>query len=123
MLDLSDPRSFDPRGPGPSDRREADDLDACDALISGLERPRTRERDRAHAHEQEYTMRRALATIGTFRVVPTSDLHDGHGRVGDLSHGDLERMRSAGLARRVTPVEGHRRTLMALTERGRALLE
>jgi DNA-binding MarR family transcriptional regulator len=79
-------------------------------------------------HEHEYELRgsetRALATIGTFRVVPASDLRDDGGRAGDLRHGDLERLSRAGLIRRVAPVEGDRRTaLVALTERGRELLE
>jgi DNA-binding MarR family transcriptional regulator len=79
-------------------------------------------------HEHEYELRgsetRALATIGTFRVVPASDLRDDDGRAGDLRHGDLERLSRAGLIRRVAPVEGDRRTaLVALTERGRELLE
>jgi len=67
---------------------------------------------------------RALATIGTFRFVPASDLRDDHGRQGDVRHGDLERLRQAGLIRRITPAEGERRTaLVTLTDRGRELLE
>src|SRR6266849_8451568 len=128
MSDGPDPRSFDTREPGPSDRREAEDLDPRDALTSGLDLPRGREREHVYVHEQAYTLRgsetRALATIGTFRVVPASDLRDDNGRAGDLRHGDLERLRSAGLIRRVAPVEGDRRTaVVALTERGRELLE
>jgi DNA-binding MarR family transcriptional regulator len=126
MADLPDPRSFDTREPG--DRREAEDLDPRDALRSGLDLPRGPERERVYVHEQAYTLRgsetRALATIGTFRVVPASDLRDDQGRPGDLRHGDLERLRRAGLVRPVAPVEGDRRTtLVTLTERGRELLE
>jgi DNA-binding MarR family transcriptional regulator len=128
MSDGPDPRSFDTREPSPGDPREAEILDPRDALTAGLDLPRGGARERVYVHEQQYELRgseaRALATIGTFRVVPASDLRDDRGRPGDLRHGDLERLRSAGLVRRVAPVEGHRRTtLVALTERGRALLE
>ena len=128
MLDRFDPRSSDTREPGPSDPREADALDPRDAFASGLDLPRGHDRERVYVHEHEYELRgsetRALATIGTFRVVPASDLRDDGGRAGDLRHGDLERLSRAGLIRRVAPVEGDRRTaLVALTERGRELLE
>jgi DNA-binding MarR family transcriptional regulator len=128
MFDHSDPRSFDTREPGSRDPREAETRDPRDVFTSGLDLPRGRERERVYAPDHEYEVRgseaRALATIGTFRVVPASDLRDDHGRPGDLRHGDLERLRSAGLVRRVAPFEGDRRTtLVALTERGRAFLE
>ena len=128
MLDPLDPRSFDTREPGPSDPREAEALDPREVFASGLDLPRGRERERVYVHEHEYDLRgseaRALATIGTFRVVPASDLRDDDGRAGDLRHGDLERLRSAGLIRPVAPVEGDRRTtLVALTDRGRELLD
>jgi hypothetical protein len=52
-------------------------------------------------YEHDYELRgsevRTLATIGAFRVVPVSDLHDERGRSADLWHGDLDRLRSAGL--------------------------
>src|ERR1700688_5055063 len=74
MSDGPDPRSFDTREPDPSDRREAEDLDPRDALTTGLDLPRGPERERVSVHEQMYRLRgseaRALATIGTFRVVP-----------------------------------------------------
>src|SRR6266852_1347367 len=128
MLDRLDPRSSDTREPGPSDPREGDALDPRDAFASGLDLPRGHDRERVYVHEHEYELRgaeaRALATIGTFRVVPASDLRDDRGQPGDLRHGDLERLRHAGLVRRVAPVEGPRRTaLVTLTERGRELLE
>src|SRR6266852_4097261 len=86
MPDSPDPRSFDPRERGPHDRREAEDLDPRAALTSGLDLPRGRERECVYVHEQPYRLRgseaRALATIGTFRVVPASDLRDDQGRLG-----------------------------------------
>ena len=128
MLERLDPRSSDTREPGPSDPREADARDPRDAFASGLDLPRGHDRERVYVLEHDYELRgsetRALATIGTFRVVPASDLRDDGGRAGDLRHGDLERLSTAGLIRRVAPVEGDRRTaLVALTERGRELLE
>jgi DNA-binding MarR family transcriptional regulator len=128
MSDGPDPRSFDTREPGPNDPRVAEPRDPRDVLTSGLDLPRGSARERVYVREQVYTLRgseaRALATIGTFRVVPASDLRDDHGRPGTLQHGDLERLRNAGLVRAVAPVEGHRRsTLVTLTDRGRELLE
>src|SRR6266852_2431568 len=128
MLDRLDPRSSDTREPGPSDPREADARDPRDAFASGLDLPRGHERERVFVHGHDYELRgseaRALATIGTFRVVPASDLRDDDGRAGDLRHGDLERLLSAGLIRREAPAEGDRRTaLVTLTDRGRELLE
>jgi len=67
---------------------------------------------------------RTLATIGAFRVVPADDLRDDLGRGGDVRHGDLERLRHAGLIRTVAPFERNGRTvLVTLTERGRDVLE
>jgi DNA-binding MarR family transcriptional regulator len=128
MSDGPDPRSFDTRDPSPRDPRAAEPRDPRDVLTSGLDLPRGSARERVYVHQQEYKLRgseaRALATIGTFRVVPASDLRDDHGRPGNLQHGDLERLRQAGLVRPVAPVEGlHRTTLVTLTERGRELLE
>jgi hypothetical protein len=85
--------------------------------------------DDVHGHDQEYLLRgseaRARATIGAFRVVPADDLRDDQGRPGDVRHGDLERLRSAGLIRTVAPLdrESHRTVIVTLTERGRELLE
>jgi DNA-binding MarR family transcriptional regulator len=128
MWEGLDPRSGDTREPGPRDPREADEREPREVFTSGLDLPRGRERERVSVHEHEYDLRgseaRALATIGAFRVVPASDLRDDEGRRGDLRHGDLEQLRCAGLIRRIAPAEGERRTaLVALTDRGRELLE
>jgi len=57
-------------------------------------------------------------------VVPATDLRDDQGRAGDVRHGDLERLRSAGLIRTVAPFDrDERTTLVSLTERGRDVLE
>jgi len=128
MWDSLDPRADDPRELSPSDPRERHERDPRDVFTSGLDLPRGLERERVYVHEHEYELRgseaRALATIGAFRVVPASDLRDDQGRRGDVRHGDLERLRDAGLIRRIAPAEGQRRTaLVTLSERGRDLLE
>jgi DNA-binding MarR family transcriptional regulator len=129
MWDSLDPRSLDAREPGPvADPRDTDERDAHDTFTAGLDLPRGREREHVYVRDQSYRLRgseaRTLAIVGAFRVVPASDLRDASGRAADLRHGDLERLRSAGLIRRVAPMEGERRTdLVSLTERGRELLE
>jgi DNA-binding MarR family transcriptional regulator len=65
-----------------------------------------------------------LATIGAFRVVAADDLRDDSGRPGDVRHGDLERLRDAGLIKAVAPLDRKERTvIVTLTDRGRELLE
>jgi DNA-binding MarR family transcriptional regulator len=128
MWDGPDPRSDDSRDLHASDPRVVGDRDPRDTFTSDLDLPRGRERELVFSHEHTYQLRgseaRALATIGAFRVVPASDLRDDDGRPGDLRHGDLERLRSAGLIQRVVPAEGEERTaLVSLTERGKDLLE
>jgi DNA-binding MarR family transcriptional regulator len=139
MLNSFDPRSYDPRDESrwedlrdrsPGDPRDRDPVDPRDAFREGLDLPRGREREVVHAHDETYDLRgsevRTLATIGAFRVVPVDDLQDDRGRSGDLWHGDLDRLRSAGLIRAVAPFDRdgeHRTTLVALTERGRDVLE
>src|SRR5437870_6201189 len=101
MWDDLDPRSVDTRDRDALDPRDADNLDARDVFAQGLDLPRGLERERVHVHDHDYELRgsevRTLATIGAFRVVPLSDLHDDNGRAADLWHGDLDRLRSAGL--------------------------
>ena len=128
MWDALDPRGDDPRELSHSDPREHEERNPQDVFTSGLDLPRGPERERVYVHEHGYELRgseaRALATIGAFRVVPASDLRDDRGRHGDVRHGDLERLRKAGLIRRIAPAEGERRTaLVTLTDRGRELLE
>ena len=128
MWDRTDPRSFDIRQATPTDPRDADEIDPRDVFTQGLDLPRGRERERVQVHQHEYELResevRALATIGAFRVVPASDLRDDAGRPGDLWHGDLDRLRTAGLIRTVAPAGREAgATLVALTERGHDVLE
>jgi DNA-binding MarR family transcriptional regulator len=130
MFDSLDPRWSDSREREAHDPRDAS-LDPREVFTRDLNLPRGLERERVHVHghDQDYQLRgsevRALATIGAFRVVPADDLRDDHGRPGDVRHGDLERLRSAGLIRTVAPLDrvGHRTVIVTLTERGRELLE
>src|SRR5436190_5695149 len=128
MWDSLDPRSFEDRERNASDPRDAEPIEHRDAFTRHLDLPRGLERERVHAHDHDYQLRgseaRALATIGAFRVVPAKDLRDDAGRPGDIRHGDLERLRSAGLIRTVAPLDRAERTfLVTLTERGRDVLE
>ena len=128
MLDSLDPRQQDTREKsdalGPS-------RDATAVFTRGLELPHGLERERVqvHEHDAEYRLRgsevRALATIGAFRVVSAEDVRDDRGRLGDVRHGDLERLKQAGLIRTVAPVErdGQHGSIVTLTERGRDVLE
>ena len=94
MWDELDPRSFDSRDRD-HDPRDAEPVDPRDVFTQGLDLPRGLERERVHVHDHDYELRgsevRTLATIGAFRVVPLSDLHDHNGRDADLWHGDLDR--------------------------------
>jgi len=128
MMDGLDPRSLDSRDRHPADPRDDRELGPRDIFTRDLDLPRGRERELVSVHEDDYYLRgsevRALATIGAFRVVPASELRDDAGRPGDLWHGDLDRLRQAGLIRSVGPADrAHRTTLVMLTERGRELLD
>jgi hypothetical protein len=130
MFDELDPRSRDDREREGQDPREVESRDSADVFTRGLDLPHGPDRERVHVaeHGQDYYLRgsevRALATIGTFRVVAADDLRDDLGRPGDVRHGDLERLRSAGLIKTVAPLDRDQRTaIVALTERGRDVLE
>ena len=130
MWDSVDPRSADSRDREPTDPREGETLDPRDVFASGLELPSGLERERVHTHERDFDLRgsevRTLATVGAFRVVPVDDLRDGRERPADLWHGDLDRLRTAGLIRTVAPLDRsdrERTTVVALTKAGRDLLE
>ena len=130
MFDGLDPRSHDSREREAHDPRD-ESLDPRDVFTRDLDLPRGLERERVHVHghDQDYHLRgsevRTLATVGAFRVVPADELRDDNARPGDIRHGDLERLRSAGLIRTVAPLDrdGRRTVIVSLTERGRELLE
>src|SRR5438093_7913885 len=127
MWDELDPRSDDSRDRDRSDPRHAESVDPRDVFTRNLDLPRGLVRERVHGRDQDYDLRgsevRTLATVGAFRVVPIDDLGDERGSA-DLWHGDLDRLRSAGLIQVVAPLDRHdsSTTLVTLTERGRDLL-
>lgn len=127
-MDALDPRDYDTRDRDAADPRDVDGVDPRDVFTRDLDLPRGLDRERVHMPERDYQLRgsevRALATIGAFRVVAADDLRDDFGRAGDVRHGDLERLREAGLIEAVAPLDrGERTTLVTLTERGRDVLE
>lgn len=130
MWDELDPRSLDSqdRDRDVSDPRELVSTDPRDVFVRDLDLPRGPEREHVRVHGRDYELRgsevRTLATIGAFRVVPLRDLDDGHGQSADLWHGDLDRLRSAGLIEVVGSLDREARDpLLTLTKRGRELLE
>jgi DNA-binding MarR family transcriptional regulator len=128
MWDDLDPRSLDSRDRDPAEAREIEPVDPRDVFFQGLDLPRGLEREHVHVLDYDYELRgsevRTLSTVGAFRVVPLSDLHDERGRPGDLWHGDIDHLRTAGLVRVVGYLDDDVRTpLLTLTDRGRALLE
>ena len=72
-------RNFGSRG-GTSERDRNDERDPRDIFTRDLDLPRGRERrpagDRDRVYEIDGAESRALATIGAFRVIAESDLHD-----------------------------------------------
>jgi len=102
--------------------------DPRDVFTRDLDLPRGLDRERVHAHGRDYDLRgsevRTLATIGAFRVVPLDDLRDAKGHEADLWHGDLERLRAAGLVRAVAFLDRENgTTVVTLTAHGREVLE
>jgi DNA-binding PadR family transcriptional regulator len=109
----SDSRNHDR---GPSDPRDVftKDLD----LPRGRDREQVRNRDRVC--EIDGAESRALATVGAFRVVAESDLHDLRDDA-QSSRRTLKHLESEGLIRK-SPLNSEDRAV-ALTNRGRDLLE
>jgi DNA-binding MarR family transcriptional regulator len=128
MWDALDPRDTDSRDRDPFDTRRAEPVHPRDVFAQELDLPHGAERGRVYVYDQEYDLRgsevRTLATLGTFRVVPVRDLDDDRGRAPDLWHGDLDRLRSAGLIQVAGRLGDERGTpILTLTDRGRELLE
>ena len=133
MLDRYDPRSDKGRDRGDSwdrnfgsrggagererDERQRDvftrDLD----LPGGRDREQVRDRDRVYEIDGDES--RALATVGAFRVVAESDLHDIR-EDSQSSRRSLKHLENEGLIR-TSPLSSDNRTIV-LTERGRDLL-
>jgi hypothetical protein len=130
MWDRYDPRSSDGRDRddfgdrsrgGVNDRDQAGDRDPRDVFTKDLDLPRGRERgpvlERDRVYEINGTESRMLATVGAFRVVSESDLHDGR----DVTRKAQRHLEREGLLH-TSPLSSDDRAVI-LTERGRNLLE
>jgi hypothetical protein len=112
-----DDRERDDDRPRVYGERDRDDLDPRDSLIHNLDLPRGEERelvlDRDRVYELNGDDSRALAAVGTFRVVPEQDL--------DTDHDTVRHLRDEGLVETVD-LGGEERGL-TLTKQGRDLLD
>jgi hypothetical protein len=113
-------RNFGSRG-GSSDGHRCEEHDPRDVFSKDLDLPRGHERrpvqERDRMYEINGTETRMLVTIGAFRVVSESDLHDGR----DDTRRAQRHLEQQGLLR-TSPLSSDDRAV-ALTERGRDLLE
>ena len=134
MRDRDDPRSDDGRDRGDSwdrsfgSRGAASERDrdehSRDPVTRDLDLPRGRDREQVRERDRVYEIdgaeSRTLATVGAFRVVAESDLHDLREDT-QSSRRSLKHLESEGLIRR-TPLSSDDRVVV-LTERGRDFLE
>jgi hypothetical protein len=106
---------------GTTDRDRHDERDPRAVFTRDLDLPRGREprpvRDRDRVYEINSTESRMLATVGAFRVVSESDLHDGR----DDTRKAQRHLEREGLLR-TCPLSSDDRAVV-LTDRGRDLLE
>lgn len=115
-------RGFGSRGASERDRNEV--RDPRDVFTRDLDLPHGRERrpvrDRDHVYDINGTESRMMATIGAFRIVSESDLHDIRDD-SQSSRRSLKHLENEGLIR-TSPLSSDDRAV-ALTGRGRDLLE
>jgi hypothetical protein len=118
----NDPREYDDREcsdarPRVYGERDRDDRDPRDSLMQDVDLPRGEERELVVDRERVYELNgddsRALAAVGTFRVVPEEEL--------DTNHETLRHLRDEGLVATVH-LGGDERAL-TLTQEGRHLLD
>ena len=113
-------REFGSRG-GTSERDAREERNPRDVFTKDLDLPRGRERwpvrERDRVYEINATESRMLATVGAFRVVAESDLHDGR----HDTHKAQRHLEQEGLLR-TSPLSSDDRAVV-LTDRGRDLLE
>ncbi len=107
-----------------ADPREPDD---ADPFTLHLDLPRGQERELAIDRERVYDLSgresRALATIGSFRVIDLDDLRAPDcGALSRQSEPDIQHLRESGLVE-TRPLDGCRREAVVLTKAGRDLLE
>jgi DNA-binding MarR family transcriptional regulator len=116
-------RDFGSRG-GSSDHDRNEERDLRDVFTKDLDLPRGRERrlvrERERIYELDGTQSRMLGTVGAFRVVAESDLHDPRDESSNPCR-SLRHLEDERLIRR-SPLSSDDRAVV-LTERGRDLLE
>ena len=107
-----------------SERDRSEERDPRDVFTKDLDLPRGRERrpirERNRVYEIDGTESRMLGTIGAFRVVSESDLHDLRDESSNPRR-SVRHLEDEGLIRR-SPLSSDDRAVV-LTERGRDLLE
>jgi hypothetical protein len=114
-------------GRGGSDprERERERVEPCEVFARHVNLPRGRDREHVWVRERVHILRgsetRTLASVGAFRVIRADDLRDTHGKVLDPRHGELWRLREAGLVQTVRLDRDT--TAITLTREGRELLE
>ena len=119
--------SRDERQAPPADRsaERGHAVRSFEVPMSGLRLPKTDAREAVTARERVYHLResetRALAVIGTFRVVPEAELTHGSGA---STRADLRSLAEQGLIARTMAVVNHEPTpLVVLTDEGKTLLD
>jgi hypothetical protein len=116
-------RSRGSRG-GTSERDHNDESDPRDVFTKDLDLPRGHKRELVLERDRVYEINgaesRMLATVGTFRVVSESDLHEPRDQSQDIRR-SLRHLENEGLIR-ISPLSSNDRAV-TLTDRGRDLLK
>ena len=116
-------RSRGSRG-GPSERDRNDESDTRDVFTKDLDLPRGHKRELVRERDRVYEINgaesRMLATVGAFRVLSKSDLHEPRDQSQDIRR-SLRHLENEGLIR-ISPLSSNDRAV-TLTNRGRDLLE
>lgn len=117
-------RELDRGGRGGGDAPDRQERSVSDVFTRDLDLPRGRERERARDRDRVYDIdgseARMLATVGSFRVVPESDLAELRDDARKPRQ-SIRHLEDEGLIRR-SPLDANDRAVV-LTERGRGLLE
>ena len=125
--DTRDDRAEEPnRTAGPPVDRDRSSR-RVDVPIEGLALPRGDHREAVEHRDRVYHLRgsesRILEIVGTFRVVPATDLMDGRSS-SDAFKEDLRRLSTQGLIERHTiPINRDATRVVVLTRAGKALLD
>jgi hypothetical protein len=110
---------------GGSDPRDRERVEPRDVFVDRVNLPRGREREHIRFRDRDYTLRgsesRALASVGSFRVIPAHDLRDTFDKPMNPRHGELWHLRDSGLVETVRLDRDT--TAVTLTKEGRDLLD